>query len=107
KLYEQVKQAYFRVYERLGIGEQTFLTFASGGMFSQYSHEFQTVTDAGEDTIYVDRDKKIAVNEEVYTDEVLAELGLERDKLEEVKAAEVGNIFTLKDKFSTPLNLVF
>ena len=51
ELYEQIKQAYYKVFARLGIGEQTFLTFASGGMFSQYSHEFQTVTDAGEDTI--------------------------------------------------------
>lgn len=107
ELYEKVKQAYFRVYERLGIGEQTFLTFASGGMFSQYSHEFQTVTEAGEDTIYLDREKKIAVNEEVNNEEVLKELGLEREKLEVVNAAEVGNIFTLKDKFSKPLELTF
>lgn len=107
ELYEKVKQAYHRVYERLGIGEQTFLTFASGGMFSQYSHEFQTVTEAGEDTIYLDREKKIAVNEEVNNEEVLKELGLEREKLEVVNAAEVGNIFTLKDKFSKPLELTF
>lgn len=107
ELYEKVKQAYFKVFERLGIGEQTFLTFASGGMFSQYSHEFQTLTEAGEDTIYLDRERKIAVNEEVNNPEVLAELGLDKDKLEEVRAAEVGNIFTLKDKFSGPLNLRF
>lgn len=107
ELYERIKQAYFKVYQRLGIGEQTFLTFASGGMFSQYSHEFQTVTEAGEDTIYVDYDKRIAVNEEVYNDEVLQELGLDRSNLQTVRAAEVGNIFTLKDKFSTPLNLTF
>lgn len=107
ELYERIKQAYFKVFERLGIGEQTFLTFASGGMFSQYSHEFQTLTEAGEDTIYLDRSKRIAVNDEVYNDQVLAELGLERERLEEVKAAEVGNIFTLKDKFSGPLGLTF
>jgi prolyl-tRNA synthetase len=107
ELYEKVKQAYFRVYERLGISEQTFLTFASGGMFSQFSHEFQTLTNAGEDTIYLDRNKKIAINEEVLNDEVLTSLGLNRDELEEAKAAEVGNIFTLKDKFSGPLNLTF
>lgn len=107
ELYEKIKQAYYKVYVRLGVGEQTFLTFASGGMFSQYSHEFQTVCEAGEDTIYLDRGKKIAINEEVYTDEVLAELGLERDNLEEVRAAEVGNIFTLKDKYSKPLDLTF
>ncbi|MEO6761841.1 MAG: aminoacyl--tRNA ligase-related protein [Candidatus Saccharimonadales bacterium] len=107
ELYERIKQAYYRVYERLGIGEQTFLTFASGGMFSKYSHEFQTVTEAGEDTIYLDRGKKIAVNEEVNTDEVMEQLGLDRSKLEEVKAAEVGNIFSLKDKYSKPLGLTF
>ncbi|MBA2278972.1 prolyl-tRNA synthetase [Candidatus Saccharibacteria bacterium] len=107
ELYERIKHAYGKVYERLGVGEQTFLTFASGGMFSEFSHEFQTVCDAGEDTIFLDRTKKIAVNEEVNNDEVLASLGLNRENLEEVKAAEVGNIFTLKDKFSKPLGLTF
>jgi prolyl-tRNA synthetase len=107
ELYERIKQAYFKVYERLGIGEQTFLTFASGGMFSEYSHEFQTVVEAGEDTIFIDKVKKIAINEEVNSDEVLQNLGLKREDLEEVRAAEVGNIFTLKDKFSEPLNLVY
>lgn len=107
ELYEKIKQAYFKVYKRLGVGEQTFLTFASGGMFSQFSHEFQTVCNAGEDTIYLDRNKGIAVNEEVNNDEVLSDLGLNRADLEEVRAAEVGNIFTLKDKFSKPLGLTF
>lgn len=107
ELYEKIKQAYYRVYDRLGVGDQTFLTFASGGMFSQFSHEFQTLTDAGEDTIYLDRAKKIAVNEEVNNEEVLASLGLKREELEEVRAVEVGNIFTLKDKFSGPLGLTF
>jgi len=107
QIYETIKEAYVRVFNRLGIGEQTFLTFASGGMFSQYSHEFQTLTEAGEDTIYLDRKKKIAVNEEVYNNQVLGDLGLNRDELEEVKAAEVGNIFTLAEKFSGPLNLEY
>lgn len=107
ELYAKIKQAYFKVFERLGIGEQTFLTFASGGSFSQYSHEFQTITDAGEDTLFLSREKKIAVNQEVMSAAVLKELGLTRGQLEEVTGAEVGNIFTLKDKYSTPLNLVF
>lgn len=105
--YETVTAAYHEVYRRLGIGDKTYLTFASGGMFSQFSHEFQTETGAGEDTIYVDRASGIAVNEEVLTDEVLAQLNLKREDLEEIRAAEVGNIFTLKDKFSTPLGLTF
>lgn len=107
ELYEKLKQAYARVYDRLGVGDQTFLTFASGGMFSEFSHEFQTVCEAGEDTIYLSRSKSIAVNEEVYNDDVLETLGLNKEDLEEVRAAEVGNIFTLKDKFSNPLGLKF
>lgn len=107
ELYEKIKQAYFKVFERLGIGDKTYLTFASGGMFSQFSHEFQTVCEAGEDTIYLDQNKRIAVNEEVNNDEVLKDLGLNRDELVQVAAAEVGNIFTLKDKFSKPLGLTF
>ena len=61
----------------------------------------------GEDIIYLDREKNIAVNEEVYTDEILNELGLDKSKLEQHKAAEVGNIFTLGYKYSEPLELEF
>lgn len=107
QLYEKIKKAYGRVYDRLGVGDKTFITFASGGAFSQFSHEFQTLIEAGEDTIYLDRSKGIAINEEVNNDKVLADLGLKREDLEEYKAAEVGNIFTLKDKFSKPLGLTF
>lgn len=103
--YEKAKEAYRRIFERIGLGERTFLTFASGGSFSPFSHEFQTLSDAGEDTIYLSRKKGIAVNKEVYTDEVLAELGLSRDELEEVKGIETGNIFSLGTKFSAPFDV--
>lgn len=105
--YEKSKEAYKNVFDRCGIGEQTFLTFASGGVFAPFSHEFQMITDAGEDTMYLSREKGIAVNKEVYTDEVLEELNLNRDELEEVTSVEVGNIFTLGTKFSEPLGLTF
>jgi prolyl-tRNA synthetase len=103
--YERVKQAYHKVFDRLGIGDKTFLTFASGGSFAKFSHEFQTLTDAGEDTIYLDRGKKIAINKEVYTDDVIEELNLTKADLEEVKAIEVGNIFSLGTKFSEPFGV--
>jgi prolyl-tRNA synthetase len=103
--YEKAKKAYERVFERLGLGGDTVLTFASGGSFSNYSHEFQTLCDAGEDTVYVARGKNIAVNKEVFTDEVLRDLGLSRDDMEERRAAEVGNIFSLGTKFSDPFGL--
>ncbi|MDP2652290.1 MAG: aminoacyl--tRNA ligase-related protein [bacterium] len=105
--YDKASEAYKKVFERIGIGEKTFITFASGGAFSKYSHEFQTVCEGGEDTIYVSRRKNIAINKEVLTDEVLADLKLERGELEEVAAAEVGNIFKLGTRFAEPLGLSY
>lgn len=105
--YEKAKDAYVSVFRRLGLGEITYLTFASGGTFSEYSHEFQTLSPAGEDTVYVSKEKGIAVNKEVLNDKVLADLGLTRDELIEEKAIEVGNIFTLGYKFSEPLGLTY
>jgi prolyl-tRNA synthetase len=93
--YEKMKIAYQNVFKRVGIGHVTYLTFASGGAFSDYSHEFQTITSAGEDIIYVSENKSLAVNKEVMKDEVLAILNLSKDELVEHKAIEVGNIFSL------------
>lgn len=105
--YDKAKHAYHKIYDRVGLGHLTYLTFASGGIFSKFSHEFQTLCEAGEDTIYLSEEKGIAVNEEVYNDEVLAELGLKKEELVERKAIEVGNIFKLGTRFSEPLELFF
>ncbi len=105
--YDKAIQAYKNVYERVGIGDHTFLTFASGGMFSEFSHEFQTVCDAGEDTIYIDDEQGIAVNDEVLKDDVLASLGLSRGKLREAKAIEVGNIFKYGTRYTKELGVTF
>lgn len=105
--YHKAEQAYKRIYDRLGIGADTYQTFASGGVFSKYSHEFQTITEVGEDTVYFNHDRSVVLNEEVLNDEVLTELGVKREELESAKAAEVGNIFTLKTKYSEPLDLRF
>lgn len=105
--YHKAEVAYKTIYDRLGIGSDTYQTFASGGVFAKYSHEFQTLTDIGEDTVYYNADKTVVLNEEVLNDEVLAELGVKRDELQSAKAAEVGNIFTLKTKYSAPLGLEF
>ena len=107
KFYEKIKESYIKIFNHLGIGKQTYLTFASGGSFSRYSHEFQTICKAGEDTIYIDKKKNIAINKEVYTDKVLTDLAINKNNLEKVKAAEVGNIFSLGTKFSDAFNLIY
>jgi prolyl-tRNA synthetase len=107
EFYEKMSDAYTVIFKRLGLGERTYKTFASGGSFSKYSHEFQTLSDVGEDTVYVHEGRRLAINQEVYTDEVLADLGMSKDELVEKKAVEVGNIFTLGYKFSDALNLCY
>lgn len=107
RFYDSVIEAYHRIYQKIGLGEDTYLTFASGGAFTQFSHEFQTVTEAGEDIIYLNRAKRIAVNQEVLSDEVLAQLELKREELEEVKASEVGNIFSFGTHKSEQIGLVY
>ncbi len=105
EFYDSCAEAYHRIFRRVGIGEKTYKTFASGGAFSKYSHEFQTLSAAGEDTVYVAEDKKIAINKEVLTEEVLKDLEVSRHELKEEKAIEVGNIFSLGTRFSDALNL--
>ena len=107
KFYAEVEKAYARIFERLGLGNDTFETFASGGIFSKYSHEYQTVLPVGEDTIYYNDDHSVVLNKEVYEDEVLEDLGVKGAKFTETTAAEVGNIFKLKFKYSEPLGLKF
>lgn len=100
--YERVKQAYFKVYERCGLKEKTYLARATGGEFSDsLSHEFQTVTPAGEDIIYICKQCGTAFNKEVF--EKKCDCG--SDKFIEEKSIEVGNIFKLGSKYSKVFGL--
>lgn len=106
RYYAEVEKAYARIFARLGLDE-TYETFASGGIFAKYSHEYQTFLPVGEDTVYYNSDKSVVLNEEVLLPEVLADLGVKREDLATTAAAEVGNIFKLKFKYSEPLGLKF
>jgi prolyl-tRNA synthetase len=104
--YEGVIEAYKRCFQRFGIGESTFLTFASGGSFTKFSHEFQTLCEAGEDILYTNADQSVAVNEEVLV-EAAQELGIEKSDLQPVKSAEVGNIFKFGTEKSEQMGVYF
>ncbi|PIR85803.1 prolyl-tRNA synthetase [Candidatus Kaiserbacteria bacterium CG10_big_fil_rev_8_21_14_0_10_44_10] len=105
--YESTKPAYMRVFERLGIGDDTYVTFAAGGAFTKFSHEFQTVCEAGEDITYINKEKGIAINEEVLNDETLESLGITKDELTATKTAEVGNIFNFGQQKAEDIGLTF
>lgn len=107
KFYQKAIDAYMRIFERVGLGDSTYFTYASGGAFTQFSHEFQTECSAGEDTIMLDRKSKLGINEEILSDKMIKELKLEADHLEKIRTAEVGNIFSFGSKKCEQLGLEY
>ena len=105
--YEKAAKAYEKVFQRTGVGEQTYFTYASGGTFSKYSHEFQTVSEAGEDLIHICDKCRVAINEEIITDLENKCPQCGSTKLRKEKAVETGNIFKLMTKYSKPFELKF
>lgn len=105
--YEKAIQAYKKIFDRCGLGEITYLTYASGGTFSKYSHEFQTLTSAGEDLIYICDKCKVAVNKEIIDDLKNSCPVCGNSNLREEKAAETGNIFKLGTKYTEPFDLSY
>ncbi|MCH8050305.1 prolyl-tRNA synthetase [Patescibacteria group bacterium] len=106
--YEECARAYLRIFNRVGLGDVTYRTLASGGTFTTgLTDEFQTLSEAGEDTIYVSKDTKQAINKEVYNKENIKKLNLDKSKLVEKKSIEVGNIFPLGTKYPETLGLYY
>ncbi len=109
KFYEKMKEVYMKIFNRIGIGDKTYLTMSSGGSFSKYSFEFQTLSDAGEDVILYDEKKKIAINKDDYSEEIFTDFNLKKEELnfKEAKSIEVGDIYTLGEKYSKALGLTY
>ncbi len=104
--YEKAAKAYVNIFKECGIGRITYRTLASGGSFSKYSDEFQTITSAGEDLIYICKTCGTAINKEIKA-EYPACPRCKENQFEEKKSIEVGNIFPLGTKFSVPFDLKF
>ena len=106
KYYELLKKVYQKIFKRCGL--ETIITEASGAGFTkEYTHEFQVITPAGEDTIIFCPKKHFSQNKEI------AKLN-ENDKcprcgsvLKSARAVEVGNIFPLGAKYSEALGAYF
>jgi len=106
KYYKKMLQSYHNIFKMLGIGNQTYLTYASGGTFSKFSHEFQTITSAGEDIIHLCKNCKVAINNEIINKQKTCPK-CKQTNFTKQKAIEVGNIFPLKTKFSDAFKLLF
>lgn len=100
--YEKVKAAYLNIFKRCGL--DALVVEASGGVFSKFSHEFQVITEFGEDTIYYCKKCKQHQNKEIVKD---LECPYCHNQRVEKKTIEVGNIFKLKTRFSQPFDLSF
>lgn len=103
--YEKSKQTYLKVFERCGL--KAIITEASGGSFSkEFSHEFQVISQAGEDTIYYCDCGGFSQNEEVY-DRKITKCPACGKELQKAKSIEAGNIFSLGTKYAEPLGAFF
>lgn len=106
KYYDLVKTAYSEIFSACGL--DAMVIEASGGTFTKsYSHEFQVITAAGEDSIIFCRKHRWAQNQEITKLKSGDKCPLGNDILESAKSVEVGNIFKLGTKFSRDLNLFF
>ncbi len=104
--YDKAIKAYFKIYERLGLGgNRTVLTYASGGVFSKYSHEFQTLCEVGEDTIFLCDKCNVGVNKEIIEEQNTCPDC--KGELVEKKSIEVGNIFKLMYRFTDAFKFNF
>lgn len=103
--YEVMKKAYKKVFSRLGLA--AIETKASGGTFSDFSHEYQVICDAGEDEIVYCPGGDYAENAEIAAAKDGQQCRLGHGPLKKVKTIEVGNIFPLKDKFSKTFGLTY
>ncbi len=104
--YKKVANTYFKIFKRCGL--ESIMVEASGlGFTNDFTHEFQVLSEAGEDTIIYCPKCEFARNKEI------AELK-EGDKcpdcsrfLKIARGIEIGNIFPLGEKYAKAFNLYF
>lgn len=102
KYYEKVANAYTVIFKRCGLN--ALMTEASGGTFSQFSHEYQVEVPNGEDIVFTCNSCNFARNREIIEGKLCPNC---KKPLQELKTTEVGNIFKLGTKYSKPFDLSY
>ena len=108
EFYDKMLEAYKVIYKRLGLNNVVDILAPTGDMGGKISHEFQMITDIGEDTIYICEGCDYRANKEVLTDKdaddilICPKCG---KKLQKLRGVEVGNIFQLGDKYTSAMNV--
>ncbi len=106
KYYEVVKKSYFKIFKKCGL--DSLLTQASGGGFTKdFTHEFQVLSQSGEDKIIYCPSSHFSQNKEIAKVKAGDKCPLCSKALIQGNAIEIGNIFPLKDKYSKKMNVSF
>jgi len=106
KYYEIVAKAYKKAFDCMGL--DTVYTEAAGGVFTnENTHEFQVLTDGGEDTIFVCENGDFSENKEIAKVKEGDKCPKDGGKIKESRGVEVGNIFRFGDVMSKKMNFNF
>lgn len=107
RYYEEVKKAYLKVFKRIGFAVR--VVEAAGGVFTDNNtHEFQVLTDGGEDTIYTCTNCDWAQNEEIFKGKVGEKCtACKKGEIRKAKSIEVGNIFPFGTYYSEMMRAHF
>lgn len=104
--YARVLEAYVRTFARCGLNVK--VVQASGGVFTdKISHEFQALTDSGEDVLIACRSCAFGQNSEIATFKEGDSCPNCSAILEKTKGVEVGNIFNLGTKYTDAFEFDF
>lgn len=106
KYYEEVKKSYLKIFKRLGL--EVIVTEAAGGVFTDnITHEFQVLSDSGEDEIIYCPGGDFSQNTEIAKVKEGKECDLGHGPLQKAKAIEVGNIFGFGQEYCKKMNVMF
>lgn len=107
--YHAVAQAYMKTFKRMGL--EVVMTEAAGGVFTpDNTHEFQLLSEAGEDEIIYCPGGDFSQNLEIIEHPHKLEgkqCDLGHGPLKKVRAIEVGNIFRFGTAYSEKMNVTF
>ncbi len=105
--YEVVKNAYCRIFDRLGFSYR--VVEASGGVFTKnYTHEFQVPVDSGEDLIFYCNSCSWGQNKEIFerkAGDICPSCG--KGEVLSSNAIEIGNIFPLGTWFAEKMGVYY
>lgn len=104
--YQKTIDAYFNIFKKCGL--KVLMVEASGqGFTNSITHEFQAITPSGEDRIIFCSSCRFAQNKEIAKNKEGEKCTRCGSFLQEERGVEVGNIFSLGDKYSKDFNLFF